>query len=408
MLNLIKDGRVIIVLYLLVYVIVFLTVQDYASFSRATAEIFNVPAMQPEFADLQVIQGAYESLQNDIYPYVQNPYDPWQRTYNYPPIWLYLLGPHLTVNNIVVAGWILITLFFISTFYFIGRVSYRNGVIYSLAIVSPAIFLLLERGNIDIIIFILSMMSIKLYMSQANKAPLLTGIFISFISILKLYPIFSLFNFYKDKKSSLIYICTIIIIFTLYIITITSELSWISANTPRGGIRSYGCAVLPTRLLLLISQINPEIKFSHTISLIIGLSVLSILSILIFILALRQNKIIHHKDTRELFSFKLGALIFIGTFAIGNNWDYRLVFLILTIPQLLKWYKGNKINPAFLISVIASLIILMNWMMISSESTFRHLLFNELLSWYLVCSYIYLYAISLPSWITEKIKFTRK
>jgi hypothetical protein len=35
--------------------------------------------------------------------------------------------------------------------------------------------------------------------------------------------------------------------------------------------------------------------------------------------------------------FVCGASIYIGTFFIGNNFDYRLVFLLLTVPMILEW-----------------------------------------------------------------------
>ena len=42
--------------------------------------------------------------------------------------------------------------------------------------------------------------------------------------------------------------------------------------------------------------------------------------------------------------FLAGAGIFIGTYAISANFDYRLVFLILTFPYLI-----NKLNSKLLL-----------------------------------------------------------
>jgi hypothetical protein len=44
---------------------------------------------------------------------------------------------------------------------------------------------------------------------------------------------------------------------------------------------------------------------------------------------------------RTFDAFLAGASIYVGTFALpGTNWDYRLVFLLLTIPQLFRWIAG--------------------------------------------------------------------
>jgi hypothetical protein len=42
-------------------------------------------------------------------------------------------------------------------------------------------------------------------------------------------------------------------------------------------------------------------------------------------------------------SYLIGAGIFITTCLIGYNWEYRLIFLLLTIPQILSWISENKI-----------------------------------------------------------------
>ena len=41
--------------------------------------------------------------------------------------------------------------------------------------------------------------------------------------------------------------------------------------------------------------------------------------------------------------FITGALIYSGTFLIGNNWDYRNTFLLLTIPLLIDIRRKMKI-----------------------------------------------------------------
>jgi hypothetical protein len=38
----------------------------------------------------------------------------------------------------------------------------------------------------------------------------------------------------------------------------------------------------------------------------------------------------------------LGAGIYAGTFLLGNNWDYRLIFLLFTVPQLAEWTRQKN------------------------------------------------------------------
>ena len=406
--KLIQDGRVAILILLVIYTVIFISIQNFSNFGHASSNIFNVPAMQPVFADLHVIRGAYQSVQDGLDPYYQNPYDPWQRTYNYPPIWIYMLGAHLSIENIPIVGWGLVILFFITMLYFVGQVNYKDGIIFALVFVSPVVFFLLERGNIDIIIFILSVLSLKLYTSNSQKASILTGTLISFLSILKLYPIFCIFNIFEDKRKSIVYMSVAFGIFAIYLLTILNELPLISQNTPREVFRSYGCAILPSYFLKLATVINPGFHVSRNLAIVWGLVMFALVAISVFIFAIRQRQISNLVENKQLFAFRMGALIFLGTFGLGNNWDYRLVFLALTMPQLILWYKSNNLNRKFLVSVIGSIILLMNWMMVSYEHTYRNLLFNELLTWYLVGCLVYLYTRTLPAWLRPNLKWLRR
>src|SRR5207302_822458 len=48
------------------------------------------------------------------------------------------------------------------------------------------------------------------------------------------------------------------------------------------------------------------------------------------------------EDQRDLDYFVAGSAIYVGTFALAQNFDYRLVFLLLTIPQLFRWTRTGR------------------------------------------------------------------
>jgi hypothetical protein len=50
-------------------------------------------------------------------------------------------------------------------------------------------------------------------------------------------------------------------------------------------------------------------------------------------------------DPPPLLAFHMGALIYLGTFATRKNGDYRLVFLLLTLPLLLAWADARMREP---------------------------------------------------------------
>jgi hypothetical protein len=104
----------------------------------------------------------------------------------------------------------------------------------------------------------------------------------------------------------------------------------------------------------------------------------------------------------------MGASIYIGTFLLGNNWDYRLAFLVLVLPQLLEWTRSSikkyrTVARASLFGVIASCwhFVLwyssfLNFFQGSKEVWFA---LDEFLNWMLVAGFAYLLLASAPDWL---------
>ena len=73
-----------------------------------------------------------------------------------------------------------------------------------------------------------------------------------------------------------------------------------------------------------------------------------------------------------------GGLIYLGTFATANNFDYRLIYLLLTLPQLCEW-AGSKGNPrAPLAATTLAAVVMLLW--VGSLSRLLRL-WDELASW---------------------------
>jgi hypothetical protein len=96
-----------------------------------------------------------------------------------------------------------------------------------------------------------------------------------------------------------------------------------------------------------------------------------------------------------LLAFHFGVLIYLGTFATRKNGDYRLVFLLLTIPQLLAWASSGvgaprtRLARAGLGTVLAAL-----W--IGALSPYIGPA-DELASWAVAGVFVALLAASVPS-----------
>jgi len=67
-------------------------------------------------------------------------------------------------------------------------------------------------------------------------------------------------------------------------------------------------------------------------------------------------------ESREFDLFCAGAGIYVVTFALVRSFDYRLVFLLLTIPQLVRWATaGRALATATLCGIFVTLWLPNNW-----------------------------------------------
>jgi uncharacterized membrane protein len=108
----------------------------------------------------------------------------------------------------------------------------------------------------------------------------------------------------------------------------------------------------------------------------------------------------------------VGSGIYTGTFLIGNNYDYKLIFLVFLLPQLFDWLRdrGELTFPAYLL--LASLM-LSTW----TESIFAWIhhreawnsspsgvLLQELANWLLFVMLLKFNFLLLRSWVRSWFK----
>src|SRR6202453_945075 len=67
--------------------------------------MFGVNALTPHFADTRTVTNSIDCILHGEDPYIVRSFDPWNRVYNYPPIWLDLryLGVTSRSTNLVEA-----------------------------------------------------------------------------------------------------------------------------------------------------------------------------------------------------------------------------------------------------------------------------------------------------------------
>ena len=157
--------------------------------------LFFVHTLSKPFGDMRTIQGAIISMNLGLDPYIENPGDPWNRTVNYPPVWIYL-GKMFALDaetNLIAFVLTFETFFLCCIGYFIFR--FPSWTI-ALVAVSGAILMGIERGNNDLLIFSI------IFLALMSQGTLSRAFFILIASVLKLYPIISCVSLLTTENSN--------------------------------------------------------------------------------------------------------------------------------------------------------------------------------------------------------------
>jgi hypothetical protein len=102
------------------------------------------------------------------------------------------------------------------------------------------------------------------------------------------------------------------------------------------------------------------------------------------------------RATADRLGFLFGSAIYVGTFAVGNNFDYRLVFLLLTLPQLWTWTRSAEEAGRVRAMALLALLVVAVAMWVGAWSQPLRLA-DELVSWALALPLAALAIAALPS-----------
>lgn len=293
-------------------------------------------------------------------------------------------------------------LFFAGTGFFLYSRKIDNITLWLLvaALFSPAVMLGIERGNTDLTIFFI--VSLALSFTTPSLVPRLSCFL--FASVLKLYPFFGLIYFLRERKRKFWIILSVAAIaFGCYLIYSSDDLKQISIATPRNALLSYGTNVF---WMGLIHNTVFNIEMSeHEIIAVRALSyaLVFVIAVAAFLFSFRTYEANDFSQGEFIDAFRTGAGIYLGTFMLGNNYDYRLMFLIFTIPQLVSWSRKKSIQYPYAPALTLSCIVLSMWSLeikriLGVQIAF---VFSEIFNWMVFAGLFYLLLASLPEWFRE-------
>jgi hypothetical protein len=294
--------------FLLYLVVVIAVVGSIGSFGWVrTWSSLTVPSMYPPFGDIRIIQAAIISLERGYDPRVSNIGDYWGRAYNIPTPWIEI-GKALNFTNerefLIIST--VVTLFFVGICAYLLFRFPSFGLLAS--VVSTSTLVGIERGNVDLILFCLLLPAALWLPKSWSPIPILLG------TLLKLYPVFALAALYIRRQYHMLAVS--VVLATGIFAYLWNELSSIQSTTPVGCYFAYG---IPSMVKCFLVLGLPTWALATTITAIVAIA----LALTYFF----STSDVARPQQGPVFDLMLvGSSIYVGTFALTANFDYRLIF----------------------------------------------------------------------------------
>lgn len=290
------------------------------------------PTMSPRFADLRMITRTADCVSAGNWSMESETCDLWNRAYNYPPVWAELFSLLRLGNNQTSLIGFLLGLLVIATFAFMAlRVARENVGLLSLvavsaASVSPPIAILIERGNTESVILLLTLLaallSVKSRLGAIVVAAMAAG--------LKIFPILVGLHYFRTRRNWWEPTFFTVLALVLMVPAVRS-IDLITERTPYTSEYSFGASVT-------MAVFWPEVLEAERYLLLpVNLGATLALGSAVFWILKSEIRSAVAKLQAEPFvssQFTLCALVFLGTYLSGTRFDYSLCFLVPIVVSI--------------------------------------------------------------------------
>lgn len=327
--------------------------------------------MSPVFADLRSVTSAWECTRRGIDVMPTNPCDPWLRPANYPRLWLAPTSLGLGQESTFAIGIGMAAAFFAAALTIVPRRARPVEIaVYAIAVCSPAVMLGVERGNVDLLLFAI-VVAAALLLRRSTTGAVVGPALLLLAAMLKLFPIFaSVVLFRERRRAAVLGGIAVLLAFGAYAILVFDDIVMIAEVVPQVDFRSYGIRQVSEWVRAGIAGVSPGLAeltggtlWRYVSDLLLAMLVLGVALLVQFRGASTLHTEIDDRRSRlDLDLFVAGVGVYVGTYILFRNFDYRLAFLLLTLPQLLRWvHQGSTIAVVTLLALIGALWLGAPW-----------------------------------------------
>ena len=369
-------------------------------------KFWNMPQTPLIFADTHTIITSAESYALGYDPMFENIADPYGREMNYPRIWQCLFWLPINSDHLVLLAGTFILLFFVGIFFFLKTIDTQIALFLGAVIFSPSAIFGLQSGNNDLVVFFVVALALRL----GYRSKFWGSIAMFFAAILKVFPIFGLAQLVtEDKRDFWRFLIPLTALFLIYCWISLDDFRQIYSVTPRGRSGAYGVYVLPMMIEKTLQKwtIFPDLRTWIIAAAPIFFYGIAGLIFLISLYALvNKNTLSRPVAGIHISPFRVGACIYIGSFLLASNWNYRMIFLIFTIPQLFAWLSIADIRLLRILWITLVGILFSCWSMFIQGILGSYIfILDEIANWIVFSGLIYLFLASLPNWLFDTLLY---
>jgi hypothetical protein len=314
------------------------------------------------FGDMQGLLAAWQCHRRGIDVVVADPCDILHRPFNYSPLWEMGAPLGLDIGDTMAAGWLTGLAFLLSLFLLPPPRRPRELPLILFATLSTMVVFAVERGNPDLMIFLLAVAAG--YLALGSPAARFLGYGAAlFAGLLKYYPLTLLAITLRERFTTFFLLnTTALLLITTFVATswddIRRGLPTIASGIYYGDM--FAAKNLPFGLAeTLIGSGNPR-----------PLGLL-LFALLLFLCAANAARLLRRPglaeglarlSPRESIFLAIGGVLIVGCFFAGQNVGYRGIFLLLALPGLIALGR-NAADPATerLARIAGLVVVLLMW-----------------------------------------------
>ena len=316
------------------------------------------------FLDTSGALAAWECARQGIDVIVSDPCDVLKRPYNYSPIWMSWSAVPLGVSDTPAVGWICGLLFLLSLAILPPPRRGIELVLTILASLSASVVFAVERGNPDILLFMLALATAL--STEGGLAIRLIGYALALLSTLvKYYPLVTLVLLVEERiRVFLLVGLAVFLALAMFGVAYHGEILRALPYVPHGGYIEgfFGAKNLPFQIGdVAAAAFGPGAALGNIVAAIcLAFLAAALVAICRGFTEGGLSAAMATIGVRERNLLVLGSAVMCGCFFLGQNIWYRAIFLLLVLPGLFaisraaaslrgrRWSLGTGVAIVFL------------------------------------------------------------